>query len=85
MRQRRWVEWIKDYDLTIKHTPGKANVVADALSRKSVDQHNSTLMLAMKLPKVLEQLGFEFITSEGKKFVSYGDSIRATRHYQNQT
>ena len=67
MRQRRWVEWIKDYDLTIEHTPGKANVVADALSRKSVDQHNSTLMLAMKLPKVLEQLGFEFITSEGKE------------------
>jgi hypothetical protein len=67
MRQRRWVEWIKDYDLTIEHTPGKANVVADALSRKSVDQQNSTLMLAMKLPKVLEQLGFEFITSEGKE------------------
>jgi hypothetical protein len=35
MRQRRWLELIKDYDLEIYYQPGKANVVADALSRKS--------------------------------------------------
>ena len=35
MRQRRWMELLKDYDCTIKHHPRKANVVADALSRKS--------------------------------------------------
>ena len=34
MRQRRWLELIKDYDLEILYHPGKANVVADALSRK---------------------------------------------------
>jgi hypothetical protein len=34
MRQRRWVELIKDYDCVIDYHPGKANVVADALSRK---------------------------------------------------
>ena len=34
MRQRRWVELIKDYECTIKYHRGKANVVADALSRK---------------------------------------------------
>jgi hypothetical protein len=35
MRQRRWPELIKDYDLEIHYHPGKANVVADALSHKA--------------------------------------------------
>jgi hypothetical protein len=35
MRQRRWLELIKDYDLEIHYHPGNANVVADALSRKA--------------------------------------------------
>ncbi|KAI3811029.1 hypothetical protein L1987_20744 [Smallanthus sonchifolius] len=34
MRQRRWVELLNDYDCKILYHPGKANVVADALSRK---------------------------------------------------
>ena len=34
MRDRRWVELIKDYESTIEYHPGKANMVDDALSRK---------------------------------------------------
>ena len=36
LRQRRWMKLIKDYDCVIDYHPRKANVVADALSRKSV-------------------------------------------------
>ena len=36
LRQRRWMELLKDYDFSILYHLGKANVVADALSRKSV-------------------------------------------------
>ena len=35
MRQCRWKEFLEDYDFTLHYHPGKANVVADALSRKS--------------------------------------------------
>ena len=35
MRQRRWMEFLEDYDFTLNYYPGKANVVGDALSRKS--------------------------------------------------
>ena len=40
MRQRRWLELIKDYNLEVHYHPGKDNVVADALSQKS---HCNTL------------------------------------------
>ncbi|KAJ9541896.1 hypothetical protein OSB04_028402 [Centaurea solstitialis] len=43
MRQRRWLDVVKDYDCKILYHPGKANVVADALSRKS---HN----VVMRVP-----------------------------------
>ena len=35
MRQHTWMEYLEDYDFTLHYHPGKANVVADALSRKS--------------------------------------------------
>jgi len=43
MRQRRWLEFLKDCDFQLSYHPGKANVVADALSRKSL--HMSCLMV----------------------------------------
>src|SRR3954466_2042155 len=51
LRQRRWLELIKDYDMRLHYHPGKANVVVDALSRKS---HVYTLMTG-ELPKELAE------------------------------
>ncbi|KAL5545109.1 hypothetical protein UlMin_008893 [Ulmus minor] len=50
MRQRRWLELVKDYDCEILYHPGKANRVADALSRKT----SATLMSIQGLPKHLQ-------------------------------
>ena len=35
MRQRKWMAYLEGYDFTLHYHPGKANVVADALNRKS--------------------------------------------------
>ena len=49
LRQRRWLELIKDYDMRLHYHPGKANVAADALSRKSY----ANTLIAGGLPQEL--------------------------------
>ena len=62
MRQRRWIELIKDYDLSIHYHPGKANVVADALSREPVSLNSMIKIRQPGLWKELEQLGIEVVS-----------------------
>ena len=59
LRQRRWMELLKDYDCTINYHPGKANVVADALSRKFIG--SLAYMQTIQLPLMVElrELGVE--------------------------
>lgn len=61
MRQRRWLELIKDYDLEVHYHPGKANVVADALSRKSQCNCLSVKPLTITLCQEMERLNLGII------------------------
>ena len=54
MRKRRWMEFLEDYEFTLHYHPGKANVVADALSRKS---QGALASIASREWRMLETVG----------------------------
>ena len=62
MRQRRWLELVNNYDCDISYDPGKANVVADALNRKSSGSLTALLWLEKSLQEDFCILGIELIT-----------------------
>jgi hypothetical protein len=75
LRQRRWLELIKDYDLGINYHPGKANVVADALSRRS---HVSQLVvdnMPFELCEEFDKLNLRIIANTEAKEMEVGSSL----------
>jgi len=80
MRQRRWKEFLKDYDFELQYHPGKANIVADALSRKSL--HISSLMIhEMKLLEKFRDMNLLVTLSHDKMQLN---SIQITNNLQKQ-
>nr|GFA99052.1 putative reverse transcriptase domain-containing protein [Tanacetum cinerariifolium] len=71
MRQRRWLELLADYDCEICYHPGKANVVADALSQKEQIKPLQVRLLVMtihpKLPSQILEAQTEAIKEENIK------------------
>ena len=61
LRQRRWLELIKDYDMKLHYHPGKANVVADALGRKSYANILESKGLLKKLAEDIMELRLEIV------------------------
>jgi hypothetical protein len=71
MRQRRWLLLIKDYELEIHYHPGKVNVVADALSRKSQVNIMVARPMPYELAKEFDRLSLGFLNnSRGVKSAS---------------
>jgi hypothetical protein len=70
MRQRRWLELIKDYDCSINYHPGKANVVADALSRKFYGFSATLLTTQKHIINDLERLGVEVVIGGSQSYLA---------------
>ncbi|KAL0307103.1 UNVERIFIED_CONTAM: Transposon Tf2-11 polyprotein [Sesamum radiatum] len=60
LRQRRWIELLKDYDCSIDYHPGKANIVADALSWKTVDHLASMICYNVECVVTLRAMNLHF-------------------------
>ncbi|GKB97856.1 putative reverse transcriptase domain-containing protein, partial [Tanacetum coccineum] len=75
MRQRRWLELLADYDCEIRYHPGKANVIADALSRKErikpLRIRSLIMTLHPKLPTQILEAQTEAIKEENIKAETY--------------
>ena len=82
LRQRRWMELLKDYDCTIDYHPGKANTVADALSRKTVDQlvvmicYNMEYLTALRSMDVHFSIGGDILLATIQVKPSLKDKIK---------
>ena len=64
MRQRRWLELVKDYDCEILYHPGKANVVADALSRKGQSQLSAMKQISQQVATEMTRAQIELVVGK---------------------
>ena len=60
MRQRKWMEYLEDYDFTLHYHPGKANVVVDAFNRKSLRVLASVASQEWQMLETVGQFGLHY-------------------------
>ena len=60
MRQRRWVEYLEDYDFNLHYHPGKATMVVNALSRKSWEVLASIASQEWQMLETVGQFGLQY-------------------------
>ena len=60
MRQHRWMEYLEDYDFALHYHPGKANMVADALNRKSWGVLASIASWEWQMIETVGQFGLQY-------------------------
>ena len=60
MRQSIWMEYLDDYDLTLHYHPSKANVVANALSRKSREVLASVASREWQMLEIMGHFGLQY-------------------------
>ncbi|GKC78124.1 putative reverse transcriptase domain-containing protein [Tanacetum coccineum] len=81
LRQRRWIELLSDYDCEIWYYPGKANVVADALSQKGRENPLRVRALMMtvhnELPKQIREAQSEAMKRKNVKAENLGRLIKS--------
>ncbi|GKA69143.1 putative reverse transcriptase domain-containing protein [Tanacetum coccineum] len=81
MRQRRWLELLSDYDCDIRYHPGKANVVADALSHKEriepLRVRALVMTIGLDLPKQILKAQIEAVKLENLEKEDVGGMIRS--------
>jgi hypothetical protein len=75
LRQKRWLELIKDYDLGINYHPGKANVVADALSRRSHVSQLVVKSMPFELCEEFDKLNLRIVANKEAMKMEVGSSL----------
>ncbi|WMV08287.1 hypothetical protein MTR67_001672 [Solanum verrucosum] len=83
--QRRWLEFLKDYDMNVFYHPGKANVVVDALSRLSiaeVKEKQDSVLILHQLKGAAHQQIVEVFSLEGDGVLYYQVLLRCTVTYE---
>jgi hypothetical protein len=75
LRQRRWLELIKDYDLGINYHPGKANVVADPLSRRSLVSQLVVDSLPFELCEEFDKLNLRIVANTEATKMEVGSNL----------